>query len=465
MDITKQTMVRMIIALLIPIMSITGYAQNQVVAWGNNANGQTDVPNGLTNVVAIKAGYHHSLALLRNGTVVAWGSNAYGERAVPADATNVIGLAAGTGHSMALRADGTVVGWGLNGWLRTNTPPDWTNIVAISGSISHYLALRADGTFLGMGDDYQGAANMPAGMSNVIQVAAGGHYSMALKGDGGIFGWGRRFELETNGVIPISKAISVDANAERYMALCADNHAVSGHVLYNEKIAPENFSSDAVGIAAGSSHGLSINNDHTVFASGASPVAALDVPSGLTNVVQVSGGENFSLALIGDGLPFIITPIIQRTINLGSTTWFHVSATGALPLMYQWRLNGTNLLHATNALLSLENLQFSQSGSYSVEVSNKFGLVRSPEAMLTITSNLNSPTLNSFVKSNRLNTFHFSFSTQPGVNYAVEWSDTLRWTNRPSWEIFTNLTGSGYSVPVIDHSATNRFRAYRVRIP
>jgi alpha-tubulin suppressor-like RCC1 family protein len=33
---------------------------------------------GLRNVVAVAAGYNHSLALLRDGSVQAWGGNCYG---------------------------------------------------------------------------------------------------------------------------------------------------------------------------------------------------------------------------------------------------------------------------------------------------------------------------------------------------------------------------------------------------
>src|SRR5438477_11824818 len=65
-----------------------------VAAWGSNAYGQTNVPPGLTNVVAVAAGPYHSLALKAEGTVVAWGSywngGSYVPVFVPDSVTNVI---------------------------------------------------------------------------------------------------------------------------------------------------------------------------------------------------------------------------------------------------------------------------------------------------------------------------------------------------------------------------------------
>ena len=44
-----------------------------MVGWGRNAEGQAIPPSDLTGVVAIAAGYKHSLALKSDGKVVAWG--------------------------------------------------------------------------------------------------------------------------------------------------------------------------------------------------------------------------------------------------------------------------------------------------------------------------------------------------------------------------------------------------------
>src|ERR1051325_9530461 len=89
----------------------TGFAASTVVAWGDNSSGQTIVPNDLTNVVAIAAGYAHALALRADGTVIGWGDHTSHQTEVPPDLANVVAIAAGEAHSLALRSDGTVVAW------------------------------------------------------------------------------------------------------------------------------------------------------------------------------------------------------------------------------------------------------------------------------------------------------------------------------------------------------------------
>ena len=85
-----------------------------VVAWGNDSFGQTTIPAGLSNVVAIAGGYSHSLALRSDGTVAAWGIQWYGQTTIPAGLSNVVAIAGGAYHSLALRSDGTVAAWGRN---------------------------------------------------------------------------------------------------------------------------------------------------------------------------------------------------------------------------------------------------------------------------------------------------------------------------------------------------------------
>ena len=49
-----------------------------MVAWGDNDEGEIDVPAGLDHVVAVAAGWYHSLAVTSAGQVIAWGSTADG---------------------------------------------------------------------------------------------------------------------------------------------------------------------------------------------------------------------------------------------------------------------------------------------------------------------------------------------------------------------------------------------------
>jgi hypothetical protein len=67
----------------------------------------------------------------------------------------------------------------------------------------------------------------------------------------------------------------------------------------------------------------------------------------------------------------------------GSTAPFEVNALGS-GLTYQWRFNGTNLAGATQTSLVLTNLQLSDSGLYSVEVSNVLGRASSGDARLDV---------------------------------------------------------------------------------
>jgi alpha-tubulin suppressor-like RCC1 family protein len=103
-------------AILLSVTWLPAQAQTAgtVVAWGDNLGGQTDVPAGLTDVVAVAAGGAHTVALKADGTVVAWGYNDFGQTSGGADLSDVVAIAAGAYHTVALKADGTVRAWGLH---------------------------------------------------------------------------------------------------------------------------------------------------------------------------------------------------------------------------------------------------------------------------------------------------------------------------------------------------------------
>lgn len=120
-----------------------------VWAWGDNSygklgdntlsnRGEPVQAHNLTDVVAIAAGFDHSLALKSDETAWAWGRNWEGQlgdntqvtmRREPVQVHNLTGavaIAAGRHHSLALKSNGTVWAWGWNdrGQLGDNTTTD-----------------------------------------------------------------------------------------------------------------------------------------------------------------------------------------------------------------------------------------------------------------------------------------------------------------------------------------------------
>ncbi|MDB6134710.1 MAG: hypothetical protein JWM59_2953, partial [Verrucomicrobiales bacterium] len=163
-----------------------------ITAWGENIEGVTDVPAGLTGAVAAAAGMSYSLALKDDGTVAGWppGSPAYSPGEVPAGLSGVKAIAGGGQHAVALRQDGTVVVWGNNSWGQTNMPAGLTDVTAIAAGGNASLALKRDGTVVAWGQNLTGQLNVPAGLTDVAAIAMGEEHCLALRRDGTVAVWG-----------------------------------------------------------------------------------------------------------------------------------------------------------------------------------------------------------------------------------------------------------------------------------
>jgi hypothetical protein len=69
----------------------------------------------------------------------------------------------------------------------------------------------------------------------------------------------------------------------------------------------------------------------------------------------------------------VATPLASLTNNLGTSATFATVASGTGPFAYVWKKNGTNIVGATTASLTLTNLSYTDAGVYSVEVSGTCG--------------------------------------------------------------------------------------------
>jgi len=234
-------------------------ADGTVFAWGLNNKWQCDVPNGLSGVIAVAAGQSHSLALTKDGTVVAWGDMDFGQCAVPVGLKDVTAITAGRHHSLAVKKDGSVVAWGYNKEGQCNVPDGLKGVVAIAADF-HNLALKADGTVVAWGLNNRGQCDVPAGLKGVVAVAAGVYTSLVVKKDGTVVVW-------KNG----------DPNVP-----CA---------------APDGLA-DVQVISACSVNNLALKKDGTVVAWGANNKGENDIPRGLSSVIAIAAGSSHNLAIV-----------------------------------------------------------------------------------------------------------------------------------------------------------------------
>jgi len=180
------------------VLTVNAALPSSVVAWGNNGQGQTDVPVAAqSGVIAIAAGGYHTVALKTNGSVLSWGYYAwydddggyhyydFGQTTVPVAAqSGVTAIAAGGAHTVALKNDGSVVAWGYNYDGQTNVPvAAQSGVTAIAAGGAHTVALKNDGSVVAWGYNGSGQTTIPvAAQSGVTAIAAGYTHTVALLG-------------------------------------------------------------------------------------------------------------------------------------------------------------------------------------------------------------------------------------------------------------------------------------------
>ncbi len=365
-------------------------AVTQVRVWGSNSDGQLGVPAGLTDVVAISPGRNHTLALRRDGSVVAWGSNSSSKTTVPAGLTNVVAIAAGEEHSVALKSDGTVVAWGVNSSSGiTQVPVGLTNVVAISTAGGYSVALKTDGTAVGWGSDPWNELGVPSDLGPIVAVSLTDwdRAIVALKSDGTVRAWGYQHSPVLNVPAGLTDVKAIAAGGNHVLALKVDGTLVAWGPNDSGPTSIPTGMSAVQAVDAGYGHVLALKNDGQVVAWGRNDDGQTTLPEGLTQVVALGAGERFSVALrdaTADTIPSITVPPASLAVSETGTATFSVTATGSVPLSYQWRKDGTNLSGATSPTLTLANVTAADEGNYDVVVSNHLGSATSASAALTI---------------------------------------------------------------------------------
>jgi len=113
-------------------------------------------------------------------------------------------------------------------------------------------------------------------------------------------------------------------------------------------------------------------------------------------IFVVTDGYNYAtntLTLnVGSGGFVIFAQPANTTAVVGGRATFNVIVGGSGSVTYQWQFMGTNIPGATEASLTLTNIQPSQAGPYSVVVGDSAGIVLSTAAILSV-STVTTPTI------------------------------------------------------------------------
>jgi len=139
------------------------------------------------------------------------------------------------------------------------------------------------------------------------------------------------------------------------------------------------------------------------------------------------------------GPPSIQTSPQTQTAEAGSVVGLWVQASSPLPLFCLWYFNATNLLGcSTNCGLELTNFQFSQSGAYTVVITNAAGAVTSSPAMLNVIAAVERrpvPGVNLTGQTGSLLNVDYASLLSPAPNWATLGSVSLTSTSQYCFDL------------------------------
>ncbi len=164
---------------------------------------------------------------------------------------------------------------------------------------------------------------------------------------------------------------------------------------------------------------------------GATATAA--VSNGIVVGVSITAGGtgyNSTPTMLIGSAPSITSEPQSVTVNAGDNASFNVTAAGFPLTSYQWSMNGTNILGATNNSLTISNVVQTNWGTYAAGISNAFGTTNSNGAVLSIYP----------VVSLGLSGFRPTLTIQGATGHSYLIRRTADLSNSNSWVTVTNMT-------------------------
>jgi hypothetical protein len=155
--------------------------------------------------------------------------------------------------------------------------------------------------------------------------------------------------------------------------------------------------------------------------------------------------------------PVITTQPTNQFVSASVTASFSVLATGVVPITYQWLFDGAAMAGGTNRVFSLVNAQPTQSGYYSVIVSNASGSVTSQVAELKVFLSLPTPHSLSGIQAVSNGSVSLSFKGETTLAFAPYYDlyplETS--TNLIDWAPLVTLQRTNTALDVLSFSDTS----------
>src|SRR5262249_26285278 len=214
----------------------------------------------------------------------------------------------------------------------------------------YQLALLKNGMVKGWGSNGGHHLDIPAGLTNVTAISAGG-YAAGLIGGG---------EPVVNSSLP-----DLTVNYGDTVHLRAEATGAS----------PLSYQWQLNGTDVPGATNLVLQLEHIDITQAGQYSILVRNSIGSTSVVE--------MALTVSPLSITAQPKGQSGYPNGSVV-FTCGAVGQPTLAYQWHFNDVDLPGATDAALTLTNLQYAQTGMYSVSVNNFLSTLKSAPAVLWV---------------------------------------------------------------------------------
>ena len=188
---------------------------------------------------------------------------------------------------------------------------------------------------------------------------------------------------------------------------------------------------------------------------------AIDILSGTSLDVDQNGVPDEVQSCLP---PVLTTKPVSQVIQLGNSVTLSSAATGTPTLTYRWSRAGVplsdnaNVSGSSSNVLTILSVGSTNLGDYDIAVSNSCSVVHSAPATLSIQT-ITAPVIVNATASG--GTFQFTFQTQTGVNYVIEYTDDL---SAPTWVPLEIVEGDGDLRQAVDPLPDLAVRFYRVRV-